>query len=38
MKSTPDEIRARFDQDVARFSNLETGQRRPCGQGAGVTR
>jgi tRNA (cmo5U34)-methyltransferase len=25
-KSTPDEIRARFDQDVERFSNLETGQ------------
>jgi tRNA (cmo5U34)-methyltransferase len=26
MKSTPDEIRQRFDQDVERFSNLETGQ------------
>ena len=26
MKSTPAEIRARFDQDVERFSNLETGQ------------
>src|SRR5688572_32515510 len=26
MKSTPDEIRARFDSDVERFSNLETGQ------------
>lgn len=26
MKSTLDEIRARFDQDVERFSNLETGQ------------
>jgi tRNA (cmo5U34)-methyltransferase len=26
MKSTVDEIRARFDQDVERFSNLETGQ------------
>src|SRR5688572_20838131 len=26
MKSTPDEIRARFDKDVERFSNLETGQ------------
>jgi tRNA (cmo5U34)-methyltransferase len=25
-KSTTEEIRARFDQDVARFSNLETGQ------------
>jgi tRNA (cmo5U34)-methyltransferase len=25
-KSTPDEIRARFDQDVERFSNLDTGQ------------
>ena len=25
-KSTPDEIRARFDNDVERFSNLETGQ------------
>jgi len=25
-KSTPDEIRARFDADVERFSNLETGQ------------
>ena len=25
-KSTPDEIRARFDLDVERFSNLETGQ------------
>lgn len=25
-KSTLDEIRARFDQDVERFSNLETGQ------------
>src|SRR6266568_419639 len=25
-KSTPEEIRARFDQDVERFSNLETGQ------------
>lgn len=25
-KSSVDEIRARFDQDVARFSNLETGQ------------
>ena len=25
-KSTPDEIRQRFDQDVERFSNLETGQ------------
>jgi tRNA (cmo5U34)-methyltransferase len=26
MKSTVEEIRARFDQDVERFSNLETGQ------------
>src|SRR3954464_6189623 len=26
MKSTPDEIRRRFDADVERFSNLETGQ------------
>lgn len=26
VKSTPDEIRARFDADVERFSNLETGQ------------
>jgi tRNA (cmo5U34)-methyltransferase len=26
MKSTVDEIRARFDQDVERFSNLTTGQ------------
>ena len=26
VKSTVDEIRARFDQEVARFSNLETGQ------------
>lgn len=26
MKSTPEEIRARFDKDVERFSNLETGQ------------
>jgi tRNA (cmo5U34)-methyltransferase len=26
LKSTVDEIRARFDQDVERFSNLETGQ------------
>jgi tRNA (cmo5U34)-methyltransferase len=25
-KSTPDEIRRRFDQDVERFSNLEAGQ------------
>ena len=25
-KSTVDEIRARFDSDVERFSNLETGQ------------
>ncbi|MEW5976730.1 MAG: class I SAM-dependent methyltransferase [Acidobacteriota bacterium] len=25
-KSTPDEIRARFDQDVERFSNLASGQ------------
>lgn len=25
-KSTPEEIRQRFDQDVERFSNLETGQ------------
>ncbi len=25
-KSTPEQIRARFDQDVERFSNLETGQ------------
>ena len=25
-KSTPEEIRARFDQDVERLSNLETGQ------------
>jgi len=25
-KSTPDEIRRRFDEDVERFSNLETGQ------------
>jgi tRNA (cmo5U34)-methyltransferase len=25
-KSTPEEIRRRFDQDVERFSNLETGQ------------
>jgi len=27
MKSTVDEIRQRFDNDVERFSNLETGQR-----------
>ena len=26
MKSTPEEIRERFDNDVERFSNLETGQ------------
>src|SRR5262249_35436439 len=26
MKSTVDEIRQRFDEDVERFSNLETGQ------------
>ena len=26
-KSTPDEIRERFDKDVERFSNLETGQK-----------
>jgi len=26
-KSTPDEIRERFDNDVERFSNLETGQK-----------
>src|SRR4029078_10623887 len=26
MKSTVDEIRQRFDNDVDRFSNLETGQ------------
>ena len=26
MKSTVDEIRRRFDNDVERFSNLETGQ------------
>ena len=26
-KSTPDEIRKRFDNDVERFSNLETGQK-----------
>ena len=26
MKSTPDEIRKRFDADVERFSNVETGQ------------
>jgi tRNA (cmo5U34)-methyltransferase len=26
LKSTVDEIRARFDQDVERFANLETGQ------------
>ncbi|HEY3079845.1 MAG TPA: class I SAM-dependent methyltransferase [Chloroflexota bacterium] len=26
MKATPDEIRARFDRDVERFSTLETGQ------------
>jgi tRNA (cmo5U34)-methyltransferase len=26
MKSTPDEIRQRFDKDVTRFSNEETGQ------------
>src|SRR5687768_17434107 len=25
-KSTPDEIRRRFDADVERFSNLQTGQ------------
>jgi tRNA (cmo5U34)-methyltransferase len=25
-KSTVEEIRARFDHDVERFSNLETGQ------------
>ena len=25
-KSSVDEIRARFDKDVERFSNLETGQ------------
>ena len=25
-KSTPEEIRERFDRDVERFSNLETGQ------------
>ena len=26
MKSTADQIRQRFDNDVERFSNLETGQ------------
>ena len=26
MKSTVEQIRARFDNDVERFSNLETGQ------------
>ncbi len=26
LKSTPEEIRRRFDADVERFSNLETGQ------------
>ena len=26
MKSSPDEIRRRFDADVERFANLETGQ------------
>lgn len=26
MKSTPEQIRARFDNDVERFANLETGQ------------
>ena len=26
MKSTVEEIRQRFDKDVERFSNLETGQ------------
>ncbi len=26
MKSSVDQIRSRFDQDVERFSNLETGQ------------
>jgi tRNA (cmo5U34)-methyltransferase len=26
MKSSPEEIRRRFDEDVERFSNLETGQ------------
>ncbi len=26
-KSTPDEIRERFDKDVERFSNLETGKK-----------
>ena len=26
MKSTVEEIRARFDKDVERFSNLDTGQ------------
>src|SRR5437868_1011752 len=26
MKSTPEQIRQRFDNDVERFSNLETGQ------------
>jgi hypothetical protein len=25
-RSTPDKIRARFDHDVKRFSNLDTGQ------------
>src|ERR1043166_632743 len=26
LKSTPEQIRQRFDQDVERFANLETGQ------------
>ena len=29
MKSTVDEIRQRFDADVERFSNLDTGQSPP---------
>jgi hypothetical protein len=29
MKSTVDAIRRRFDADVERFSNLETGSRPP---------
>ena len=31
MKSTVEEIRQRFDADVERFSNLETGQSARCG-------
>jgi hypothetical protein len=30
LKSTVEEIRQRFEQDVERFSNLETGQLRPA--------